>query len=108
MRREIGRSNFNPEGRAVLDLGLAMVIHTGGDRTGMVEPLLDLGNISAIVEGDGRGGGAERMGAEARDILDDAGCFGMGSDDLIDALRMERLFQNAGGAISKRPEEGAF
>lgn len=63
-----------------------MIIHAGGDRTDMVEPFLDFGDISTIVEGDGGGGGAQGVGAKAWDVLDDARSLSVRFDDLIRLL----------------------
>ena len=48
------------------------------------------------------------MGAKARHVVHDASSLGMGLDDPIDAIRIEWLFEIAGGAVSKRPEQRPF
>lgn len=53
----------------------------------MVEP----GYVGAVVECEGDGGRSLGMGAEAWNVLGDAGGLGIGSDDLVDPLEVSSL-----------------
>lgn len=73
-----------PEGRAVLGAHLAAIIHARGRNIGMSQPLLDLGDISVVLERVGSGGGAQRVRPEAIDH--DAYRAGIFRQHLIDAI----------------------
>ena len=51
------------------------------------------GDHTWLDTGDGGGGGAQGMGAKAGDVIDDAGRLGMGFDDLVDAVGIDRFFE---------------
>ena len=85
-----------------------MIVETGRGRAGMIQPLLDPRDIGAVVERDGGGRGAQRVGAKADHLLGEAGGFGMAADQPVDRIGMQGFFQIAGAAVSERAKEGAF
>ena len=52
------------ERRTVLGPGLAVVVDAGGGDVGVPQPLLHLGDVGLVVQGIGRRGCAQRVGAD--------------------------------------------
>ena len=83
-----------------------LVVQPGGGDVGVAQPLLHLGNVGAVRQGVGRGGGPQRMDAEALHRRVDAHLLAVAPDDvLVDRGRVERLGERAGGVVFDRPEQ---
>jgi len=85
-----------------------MIVDPDDGRADMAEPVLNAGDVGAVLEGDGGGRGLERMGAKADDLICEPGGLGMGMHQAVDGVGMQRFFEITRGPVPERAEQSSL
>ena len=110
MRSRIKSSNLNlnPKCGTIFDFASPVVVHPSRHRANMIKPFLDLGDIGAVIEGDGGGCRSQGMRAETRHLVDNTGCSTMEPDEFVDTVLIQRLLEIARCPVPHGAEEGSL
>src|SRR5689334_3605267 len=81
---------------------LAVIVNPGGGDVGVAKPLLDLGDVSLVVERVGGSGRAQRMGADVEPQLGRIRLY-----QLVDPVGRERAFEGLAAVVFDRSKQRA-